>query len=36
MLKDTLFPTKNTLNCQGKCIDLSEPVVMGILNLTPD
>lgn len=36
MLKDTLFPTKITLNCQGKCIDLSEPVVMGILNLTPD
>jgi len=36
MLKDTLFPTKITLNCQGKCIELSEPVVMGILNLTPD
>lgn len=36
MLKDTLFPTKITLNCQGKCIDLSQPVIMGILNLTPD
>lgn len=25
-----------TLNCRGKLIDLSTPVVMGILNLTPD
>ncbi len=25
-----------TLNCRGKIIDLSTPVVMGILNLTPD
>jgi dihydropteroate synthase len=25
-----------TLNCKGKLIDLSKPVVMGILNCTPD
>ncbi|HNQ28191.1 MAG TPA: dihydropteroate synthase, partial [Aquaticitalea sp.] len=25
-----------TINCKGKLIDLSSPVVMGILNLTPD
>ena len=25
-----------TLNCKGKLLDLSEPKVMGILNLTPD
>lgn len=25
-----------TLNCRGKIVDLSTPVVMGILNLTPD
>lgn len=26
----------STLNCKGKLIDLSEPRVMGILNMTPD
>ena len=25
-----------TLNCNGKLLDLSEPQVMGIINLTPD
>lgn len=25
-----------TINCKGKLLDLSSPVVMGILNLTPD
>ena len=25
-----------TLNCKGKLLDLSEPKVMGVLNLTPD
>jgi len=25
-----------TINCRGKLIDLSSPVVMGILNITPD
>ncbi|MCU0346217.1 MAG: dihydropteroate synthase [Saprospiraceae bacterium] len=27
---------KRTLNCRGKLLDLRQPVVMGILNLTPD
>lgn len=27
---------KQTLNCKGKLMDLHSPVVMGILNLTPD
>ncbi len=28
--------TKKTLNCRGRLVDLSTPVVMGILNVTPD
>ena len=28
--------TTPTLNCRGQLLDLSRPVVMGILNLTPD
>ena len=28
--------TSTTLNCRGKLVDLSSPVVMGILNVTPD
>ncbi|MCC6726297.1 MAG: dihydropteroate synthase [Saprospiraceae bacterium] len=27
---------KQTINCRGKLLDLSTPLVMGILNLTPD
>ena len=27
---------RTTLNCRGKLVDLSSPVVMGILNVTPD
>lgn len=27
---------RTTLNCQGRLLDLSSPVVMGILNVTPD
>ena len=27
---------KRTLNCKGKLIDLNEPKIMGILNITPD
>jgi len=27
---------QKTINCKGKLLDLSEPKVMGILNLTPD
>ena len=36
MAKDTFFCPKMTLNCRGKIINLSEPLVMGILNITPD
>ncbi|MFH2096172.1 MAG: dihydropteroate synthase [Bacteroidota bacterium] len=34
--KDTFFTRKKTLNCCGKIIDLSTPLAMGILNITPD
>jgi dihydropteroate synthase len=34
--KDTLFCKKNTLNCRGSLLDFSDPVVMGIVNITPD
>ncbi len=34
--KIKLFNKKTTLNCKGKIFDLSTPVVMGILNITPD
>ena len=34
--KDTFFSKKYTLNCRGKLINLSTPLVMGILNITPD
>ncbi|MES2838203.1 MAG: dihydropteroate synthase [Bacteroidota bacterium] len=34
--KDTFFYPKTTLNCKGKLLDASSPLVMGILNLTPD
>lgn len=27
---------QQTINCKGRVIDLSKPVVMGVLNLTPD
>ncbi|MFT6320129.1 MAG: dihydropteroate synthase [Granulosicoccus sp.] len=27
---------KSTLNCNGQLIDLSEPIIMGVLNVTPD
>lgn len=36
MDKDTLFVKKRIINCGGKCIDLSDPKVIGILNITPD
>lgn len=31
-----MVPQQTTLNCKGKLADLSVPVVMGILNITPD
>jgi dihydropteroate synthase len=34
--KDTFFQKKATLNAGGRLIDLSQPKVMGIINLTPD
>jgi dihydropteroate synthase len=34
--KDTLFSTKTTVNCRGKLLPLGAPLVMGILNVTPD
>ena len=30
------MPNQYTMNCQGKLLDLSTPMVMGILNTTPD
>lgn len=36
MLKETFFQTKSTLNCRGKIINLSSPLVMGIVNIGPD
>lgn len=34
--KNTVFHQKLSLNVQGRLIDLSQPKIMGILNLTPD
>ncbi|MEP7127369.1 MAG: dihydropteroate synthase, partial [Chitinophagales bacterium] len=34
--KNTIFSSKTTLNCRGRLLDLSIPVVMGIINVTPD
>ena len=34
--KDKIFSAKHYLQCGGKTLDLSTPVVMGILNITPD
>lgn len=34
--KNTIFSTKTTLNCRGKLLDISGPLVMGIINVTPD
>ena len=34
--KDTFFSRKLTINCGGELIDLSEPKIMAILNVTPD
>jgi dihydropteroate synthase len=35
-VKDTFFPKKKVLNVRGNIWTLDRPVVMGILNLTPD
>jgi len=34
--KNTIFSTKTTFNCRGRLLDLSAPIVMGIINVTPD
>ena len=34
--EDTFIHMKKSLNCKGKLLDLSTPVIMGILNITPD
>ncbi len=34
--KDTFFSRKRTLNLKGNIYDLQTPLVMGILNITPD
>lgn len=34
--KNTLLPVQTTLQSGGRLLDLSQPVVMGILNATPD
>jgi dihydropteroate synthase len=31
-----IFKNKITLNCKGKLLELDHPIVMGILNVTPD
>ena len=35
-VKDTYFSKKPNINIRGKLFDLSEPCVMGIINITPD
>lgn len=34
--KNTVLPVQTTLQSRGRILDLAEPVVMGILNATPD
>lgn len=34
--KNTLLPVQTTLQSRGRLLDVSKPVVMGILNATPD
>jgi len=36
VVKDTFFSKKTNININGDLIDLSEPCVMGIINVTPD
>jgi dihydropteroate synthase len=35
-VKDTIFNSNITLNCQGKLIEFDKPIIMGIINATPD
>ena len=34
--KDTFFSRKYLINCRGSLLDLSQPRIMGVLNVTPD
>ncbi len=34
--KDSVFFRKSVINCNGNLLDISKPLVMGILNVTPD
>ena len=36
MDKDTLFYKKRTIRCNSRIIELDAPLIMGILNVTPD
>jgi dihydropteroate synthase len=35
-MQKSLFSSKNSINCNGRLISLEKPLVMGILNATPD
>lgn len=35
-MKDTLFSIKKTLNIKGKLVSIGDPLVMGIINTSPD
>src|ERR1043165_2831710 len=35
-LKNTLLPIQTILQSRGRLLDISQPVIMGILNATPD
>ncbi len=34
--KSTIFSEKKSLNCRGNLIIFVKPLIMGILNITPD
>lgn len=36
IVKDTSFSPNSYINCRGKLLSLDKPIVMGILNITPD
>ena len=36
MSKESFFKPRRTINCNGKIINLSSPLVMGVINITPD
>lgn len=36
MHEDILFRKQKTINCRGNILELGKPLVMGILNITPD